>query len=189
MRKKIISLFSKNNVDNENKETALKIAELSQKLRDLGEQNKQTSKPKIFHTSKGDLIDLRTQKNVGSKKESTISQQDTETKEETKTTIYDFIQNVKDKEKFLKDLKSTFNIETKTEIAIVIVLFEKEKIICYNKFAPFYREIKTYLNRNIGNQNTINDAIKRIQNGTQTRETEFVKITEKANELIIKHKT
>lgn len=103
-------------------------------------------------------------------------------------TFLDFINNVKDKEIFANDLKGTFTIETKTEIAIIIDLFEKEEIFVYSKFAPFYREIKKHFNREIGNQNTINDAIKRIQNGTQTREREFEKITIKVNRLIKKHK-
>ena len=190
MRKKIISLFSKNNVDNDSTENVLNVAntikEISKQLQEVGGTK---MKPKSFHTSKGELIDLRTQKNVGIDKENEISQNDTGAKKKSKTTIYDFIQNVKDKEDFLKAFKRTFNIETNTEIAIVINLFEKEKIICYSTFAPFYREIKNYLNRDIGNQNTINDAIKRIQKGTQTREAEFEKIKEKVNNLINNHLT
>lgn len=100
----------------------------------------------------------------------------------------DFIQNVKNKETFANDLKDTFDTETSTSFAIIVNLLEIEGVFKFSEFAPFYREIKRYFNREIGNQNTINDALSRLRGGTTTRERAFNNINDKVNVLIDKHK-
>lgn len=106
----------------------------------------------------------------------------------TELTFFDYLNNVNDPELFANDLKESFKIETNTEIAIVIHVLESEQIFVYSYFAGFYRELKKFFDRNIGKQNTINDAVTRIKSGTETRTKSFNTINSKVKELINKHK-
>lgn len=100
----------------------------------------------------------------------------------------DYIHNVKDKEVFALELKELFNTETNTSFGIMINLLEIKDVFKFSEFAPFYRKIKQYFNREIGNQNTINDALNRLRKEIPSREREVNKINDKVNVLIDKHK-
>lgn len=106
----------------------------------------------------------------------------------TELTFFNFINDVKDKELFANDLKESFKIEKNTEIAIVIHLLESERIFVYSYFAHIHRELKKFLGREIGNPNTLNDAVNRIKNGILPRTRSYDTISNKVDELINKHK-
>lgn len=100
-------------------------------------------------------------------------------------TFLDFIHNVKDKEAFAEDLKSTFSSEIGQNIKALINLLGIESneiiIIPQRKFRSFVVAFKNYLNRDIGTYNSIND-VKHIDDVI------YNDIEKKLKPLITKHK-
>jgi len=85
-------------------------------------------------------------------------------KEKEIKNISDFIYNVKDKDAFLNILKTTFKKEKGKKIRAIIDLLKRENILIIPErdFLDFYNCLKTYLDRNIGTYQSIND-VKDIQ--------------------------
>lgn len=102
--------------------------------------------------------------------------------------LIDFIANVKDKEAFALDLKDTFNTESGIDFKIMIELLKEEEVFFYSQFAPFYRSIKEYFNRNLGSQTGLNDLYKHAGHEQELHAKRIIVITNKLKPLIIKHK-
>jgi hypothetical protein len=102
-----------------------------------------------------------------------------------KKEIFDFIQNVKDEEGFLQDLKTVFPIEKGIAIKVMIELLQEEGIILIpkRKFKMFYEEFKNVFDQNIGSYTSINDVIFRNLDSQSINP-----IKRKLNPLIAKHK-
>lgn len=102
--------------------------------------------------------------------------------------FFDFIQNISNKTAFSNDLKQKFNNERSTEFGLLIYILTLEKIFLYYKFAPFFRSIKKNFNRDIGDQNKLNDTITCVSKGEKKYEIEIASIKNKLNPLINKYK-
>lgn len=102
-----------------------------------------------------------------------------------KKEIFDFVQNVKDKEEFLRDLKTAFPIEKGIAIKVMIELLQEEDIILIpkRKFKMFYEEFKNVFDQNIGSYTSINDVIFKDLDSQSINS-----INRKLNPLIAKHK-
>lgn len=115
---------------------------------------------------------------------------DTPESEKTVKTFFDFINNVKDKEAFAKDLKDTFNTEKGISFKIMIELLKAENILLIGNrdFAGFYRVINPFFNSGIGTYTALNDGYKH----TADEQTQYAKeiqiIKQKLKPLITKHK-
>jgi hypothetical protein len=103
-------------------------------------------------------------------------------------TIFDYISNVNNKESFAIELKNTFNIESGIDFKIMIELLKEEKIFTYTYFAPFFRSIAIYFNREIGTQNGLNDLYKHSEAEKKHYAEKIIVIQNKLNPLITKHK-
>ncbi|GEM_PF-4352937 len=100
-----------------------------------------------------------------------------------KKSLFEFINNVKDKETFMLELKNTFPTEQGKSIKAIVLKLVKEQILIYGtkEFIQFYNELKTYFNRDIGTYQSIND-VKTVDK--ETADT----IYKKLNSLITTHK-
>jgi hypothetical protein len=103
-------------------------------------------------------------------------------------TFFDYIHNVINKELFAIDLKSTFNIETGIDFKIMIELLKEDGILSYTNFAPFFRSIKIYFDRNIGSQNGLNDLYKHSKDDQEIHADRIATMRSKLNTLITNHK-
>lgn len=101
-------------------------------------------------------------------------------------TLFDFINNVSDKEAFAKDLKDTFNTEKGISFKIMIELLKAEYVflIGSREFSNFYKEIKSFFDRNIGAYQALNDSYK----DKDYKEEDLFVIQTKLKPLIDKHK-
>lgn len=101
-----------------------------------------------------------------------------------KKIIFDFINNINNKEGFLNELRITFPTEQGKSIkAIVLKLVDAEILIYGTKeFLQLYNELKIYFKRDIGTYQSIND-IKTVDFETSNI------IHKKLNPLISKYKT
>jgi hypothetical protein len=100
--------------------------------------------------------------------------------------ILDFINNVKNKEIFLDELKITFPTERGKSIKIIIELLQKENILIFGnrEFKILYNELKTFFVRDIGTRQSINDV------KFEDIHTSIIEpIQKKLNPLIIRYKT
>lgn len=102
-----------------------------------------------------------------------------------KKSLVDFIQNVKDKEAFLQELKTTFTTEKGKSIKIIITLLKKESILIINsrEFKDFHLELQSFFDRDIGTRQSVNDVI------FDDIHPEIIDpIQKRLNPLVIKHK-
>lgn len=115
-----------------------------------------------------------------------ISKSKHEPQQKPTKTILDFIYNIKNKNAFLDELKTTFPTEKGKSIKIIIALLEKESILIIGsqEFKVFHGELTTSFNRNLGTRQSINDVkFEDIHQPT------IDPIQKKLNPLINKHKT
>lgn len=102
-----------------------------------------------------------------------------------KKTLFEFINNINDKEAFLQDLKNTFPTEIGKSIKAIIDLLKKDKYLIHNdrEFSDVVNAIKIFFNRDIGSVQSIRDA-------KNTDDKIFIEPIElKLNPLIIKYKS
>lgn len=80
--------------------------------------------------------------------------------EKLKKPLVDFIHNVKDKEAFLQELKTTFTTEIGQNIKIIISLLQKENVLIINnrEFKDFHLELQSFFDREIGSRQSVNDV-------------------------------
>lgn len=98
-------------------------------------------------------------------------------------TLFEFINNIDDKEAFLNDLKNTFPTEIGLSIKAIVLRLVEVNILIYGtkEFKNFYEELTKYFDRSIGTYGSIND------NKPDNRIIDT--ITLKLNPLIDKYKT
>ena len=96
------------------------------------------------------------------KKESKDTEPDASTvkKNKPKKALNEFIHNIKDKDKFLQELKSIFPTERGKSIKIIISLLMQENILIIGnrEFKDFHSELEAFFNRDIGSRQSINDV-------------------------------
>ncbi len=96
--------------------------------------------------------------------------------------LHEFIYNIKNKDKFLIDLKTTFKTERGVEIRALIESLIASKIIIIGnrQFKNFTELLGNYLDRNIGTYQSINDANEYSHSS--------LAINEKLEPIILKYK-
>jgi hypothetical protein len=109
-------------------------------------------------------------------------------KQKPEKTIFDYISNISNKESFALELKNTFNIESGIDFKIMIELLKEEEILTFTQFAPFFRSINSYFNREIGTQNGLNDLYKHSEYEKKYHMDRIIIIQNKLNPLITKYK-
>ena len=99
-----------------------------------------------------------------------------------KKSLLEFINNIKDKEAFIQELKKTFQSEQGKSIKAIVLKLNEVNILIYGtkEFRQFYNELQTYFNRDIGTYQSIND-VKTVDKETTAT------ILKKLDPLIIKH--
>lgn len=114
-----------------------------------------------------------------------LSDTSTVEKNRSKKLLVEFIHNVKDKETFLQELKTTFTTEKGKSIKIIITLLKKESILIINsrEFKDFHLELESFFDRNIGTRQSVNDVI------FDDIHPEIIEpIQKRLNPLVLKHK-
>lgn len=107
--------------------------------------------------------------------------------------LADFFYNLKDKEKFLIDLRNTFQDKNDKgkQFSILMYLLKDEKVLSIGdrKFATFHRLAKKYFIQNIGSSQSINDYYKHTETEKSNFETDITIISKRLKPLISKYKT
>lgn len=103
--------------------------------------------------------------------------------EKLKKTLFQFINNIEDKESFLLELKNAFPTERGKDIRVIIDLLVNEDILIISEreYKHFVELLKDYFGRNIG-------KYQGIQNKMTITKEKSDPITKKLKPLIIKHK-
>jgi hypothetical protein len=106
-------------------------------------------------------------------------------KQKTEPILFDFIQNVEDKEAFALKLKETFNTERGIDFRIMIELLKDEDIFSFTTFKPFYNAIKEYFNRDIGVYSGVNDKYKHTQDDKLLHKSRIEQVSRKLKSSIL----
>ncbi|RTY64798.1 hypothetical protein [Flavobacterium sp. LB2P53] len=102
-------------------------------------------------------------------------------------TFLDYI-TIENKEGFANDLKNSFNIEFGIDFKIMIELLKNDGIFSFTQFAPFFRSIKDYFNRDIGSQTALNDLYKHTKDEQNYYAKNITTVQSKLNPLITKYR-
>ena len=107
-----------------------------------------------------------------------------------KVDIESFVFNVKEKESFLKDIKQTFSTERGISLKIMIELLKDAGMIKIGnmKFKEFYKELKIFMDRDIGKYQALNDQYKHTEDNKKYYSKEINIVKSKLNPLIERHK-
>lgn len=111
-------------------------------------------------------------------------QPETNKPKKPKKTLFQFINDIDNKEAFLQDLKKTFPTEIGKSIKAVIDILTKENILIYGtkEFKLMFEELENFFSRDLGTYNS-------VQNVKIVDEETTDIIYKKLNPLIMKHKT
>jgi hypothetical protein len=105
--------------------------------------------------------------------------------------FFAFINNIKEKEAFAKELKNLFILEMGIDFKIMIELLKDQNIfiIREREFKLFYDSIKSYFKRDIGGYSGLNDKYKHSDSDKRVHSKRINNIKTKLEPLIVKYKT
>lgn len=113
------------------------------------------------------------------------------TKKTTRTkTLNDFFENVKNKEKFLFDLKETFATEMGIDFSILMHLLKDDNLlfIGHRQFSTFHKLCVSHFNQDIGTKQGVNDKYKHSEEDQKIYKPNIAVISNKLKPLIDRHK-